>query len=99
MPPETIRFEAREPRGALGKIVKFLFWVAVLLPPVLMLATCAGLQDYVLSNDEEVQAGALLFGAGALGILWGVWLLGIPLFGLLAWLTRGRKLIIEQPRA
>lgn len=94
---QTIRFEAREPRGRLGKFVKFLFWLVLLAPPVLMLATCAGLPRYVLSEDEEVAGGALLFGAGVLGLLWTVWLLGVPAFGLLAWLTRGRKLVIEQP--
>ena len=97
MPPETIRFEAREPRGPFGKFVKFVFWVVVLLPPILMLATCAGLQGFVLSEDPAVQGGALLFGAGALGILWAVWLLGVPLVGLVMLLTRGRKLVIEQP--
>jgi hypothetical protein len=93
----TIRFEAREPRGPLGKFVKLLFWVVVILPPLLMLGTCAGLQSFVLSDDLDVQGGALLFGAGALGILWTVWLLGAPLLGLAMLLTRGRKLVIEQP--
>ena len=95
--PPNIRFEAREPRGPFGKFVKFMFWLALLLPPVLMMATCAGLPRYVLSEDEEVAGGALLFGAGVLGVLWVVWLLGTPVLALLAWLTRGRRLVIEQP--
>ena len=96
--PPTIRFEAREPRGPLGKLLKFLFWLVLLLPPILMLATCAGLPSYLLSEDEEVAGGALLFGAGVLGILWSVWLLGTPVMALLAWLTRGRRLVIEHSR-
>lgn len=95
--PPIIRFEAREPRGPVGRVVKFLFWLLILLPPILMLATCAGLQSYVMSDDPDVQGGALLFGAGALSLLWTVWLLGVPLFGLLMLGTRGRKLVIEQP--
>lgn len=97
MTTQTIRFEAREPRGPLGKFVKLVFWLVLLLPPLLMLATCAGLPRYVLSQDEEVAGGALLFGAGVLSLLWTVWLLGVPILGLLAFLTRGRKLVIEQP--
>ncbi len=97
MPPETIRFEAREPRGPLGKFVKVLFWLVLLVPPVLMMATCAGLPRYVFSEDEEVAGGALLFGAGVLGLLWTVWLLGVPVMGVLMLLTRGKRLVIEQP--
>ena len=96
--PPTIRFEAREPRGPLGRVVKVVFWGVILLPPLLMLATCTGLPTFLMSEDEEVAGGALLFGAGVLGILWAVWLLGVPLLGLLMLGTRGRKLIIEQPR-
>ena len=94
--PSTIRFEAREPRGPFGKFVKFMFWLAVLLPPVLMLATCAGLHGYVLSDDPEVQGGAALVGAGVLAVLWTVWLFGVPVLGLLMLLTRGQKLVIEH---
>ena len=62
-----------------------------------MLGTCAGLQGFVLSEDEEVAAGALMFGMGALGVLWTIWLTGLPVMALLLLLTRGRKLVIEQP--
>ena len=99
--PRTIRFEAREPRRPFGRFVKFLFWLIVLLPPMLMLATCAGLPRFVLSEDEEVAGGALLFGAGVLGVLWTVWLLGVPILGVLMLVTRGRLLVVEHapPRA
>jgi len=95
--PPTIRFEARQPRGPVGRVVKLIFWLVLLVPPVLMLATCAGLPTYVLSDDEEVAGGAILFGAGVLGFLWSIWFLGVPVMGLLMLLTRGRMMIIEQP--
>ena len=95
--PPTIRFEARKPRGPFGKFVKFLFWLLLLLPPFLMLATCAGLPTYVLSDDVEVAGGALMFGAGVLTVLWTVWLAGVPIMAILLLLTRGRLLVIEQP--
>jgi hypothetical protein len=94
---ETIRYEARAPRGVFGRVVKWLFWLVLLLPPLLMTATCAGLQSYVLSEDEEVAAGALMFGAGVLGVLWALWLAGVPLLAVLLLLTRGRKLVIQAP--
>lgn len=95
--PDTLRFEARAPRGLFGRIVKWLFWLVLLAPPLLMMGTCAGLQSYVLSEDEEVALGALMFGAGVLGVLWALWLAGVPLLGLLTLLTRGRKLVIQAP--
>jgi hypothetical protein len=95
--PDIIRFEARAPRGRLGRVVKWLFWLMLLLPPLLMLATCAGLPRFILSEDEEVAGGAMLFGAGVLGLLWSVWILGVPVMGVLLLLTRGRLLVIEQP--
>ena len=98
MPPEAkIRFEARAPRGAFGRLVKWLFWLALLAPPVLMMATCAGLPRYVLSDDEEVAGGAVLFGASVLGVLWALWLTGVPVMGVLMLLTRGKLMVIEQP--
>ncbi len=78
-------------------MVKWLFWAVLLLPPLLMLGTCAGLQRFVMSEDQEVAMGAVMFGANALGVLWAVWLLGVPLLGVLMLLTRGRLLVIEQP--
>jgi hypothetical protein len=81
----------------LGRVVKWLFWLVTLVPPLLMLGTCAGLQTFVFSEDEEVAAGAMLFGAGALGLLWAIWLLGMPVMGLLMLLTRGKLMVIEQP--
>lgn len=69
----------------------------MLLPPLLMMGTCAGLQTFVLSEDVEVAAGAMMFGAGALGLLWAIWLVGLPVLGLLMLLTRGKLLVIEQP--
>ena len=80
-----------------GRVVKWAFWLVVLAPPLLMLGTCAGLQGFVLSEDAEVATGALMFGAGALGVLWAVWLIGMPALGLLMLLTRGKLLVIEQP--
>ena len=87
---------ARAPRGIFGRVVKWLFWLVTLVPPLLMLGTCAGLKNFVFSEDPEVAGGAVMFGASALGVLWGVWLLGMPVMGLLLLLTRGRKLVIEQ---
>ncbi|WP_027283838.1 hypothetical protein [Rubritepida flocculans] len=97
MPPEPIRFVARAPRSGFGRLVKGLFWLVLLAPPLLMLGTCAGLSRFVLSEDEEVAMGALLFGAEALGWLWTAWLLGVPALLLLVLLTRGRRLVIERP--
>jgi hypothetical protein len=88
---------ARAPRGLFGRIVKWGFWLVTLVPPLLMLGTCAGLQRFVFSEDEEVSAGAMMFGAGALGALWAIWLVGMPVLGLLLLLTRGKLLVIEQP--
>ncbi|UPY39008.1 hypothetical protein [Sediminicoccus sp. KRV36] len=92
-----LRFVARAPRGLFGRVVKWLFWLVVLVPPLLMLGTCAGLQSFVFSEDPEVAGGALMFGAGALGVLWAIWFIGLPVMGLLMLLTRGKKLVIEQP--
>lgn len=80
-------------------MVKWVFWLVVLVPPLLMLGTCAGLQKFVLSEDAEVAAGAMMFGAGALGVLWAIWFVGLPVLGLLMLLTRGKLLVIEQPAA
>ncbi|MBS7789604.1 hypothetical protein KTR66_06345 [Roseococcus sp. SDR] len=77
--------------------MKWGFWLVTLVPPLLMLGTCAGLQRFVFSEDEEVAAGAMMFGAGALGLLWAFWLVAVPVMGLLLLLTRGRRLVIEQP--
>jgi hypothetical protein len=88
---------ARAPRGLFGRLAKWGFWLVTLVPPLLMLGTCAGLQRFVFSEDEEVAAGAMMFGAGALGLLWAIWLVGMPLMGLLMLLTRGKLLVIEQP--
>jgi len=92
-----LRFVARAPRSLFGRLVKCGFWVVTLVPPLLMMGTCAGLERFVVSEDVEVAAGAMLFGAGALGALWGIWVVGVPVLGLLMLLTRGRKLVIEQP--
>lgn len=92
-----LRFVARAPRSLFGRLVKWVFWVVTLLPPLLMMGTCAGLQGFVFSDDPEVAGGALIFGAGALGLLWTIWLVGVPVLGLLMLLTRGKKLVIEQP--
>ncbi len=92
-----LRFVARAPRSPFGRLVKWGFWLVALLPPLLMLGTCAGLKGFVLSEDPEVAGGALMFGAGALGVLWAVWLAGLPVMGLLMLLTRGKKLVIEAP--
>ena len=62
-----------------------------------MMGTCAGVGRFVFSDDEEVAGGALLFGASALSILWTIWLLGVPILGILRLLTRGKLLVIEQP--
>ena len=62
-----------------------------------MLGTCAGLGRFVVSEDEEVAAGAAMFGAGALGVLGMIWFLGVPMMGLCLLLTRGKLLVIEQP--
>ncbi len=62
-----------------------------------MMGTCAGVGRFVFSEDEEVAGGALLFGASALSILWTIWLLGVPILGILRLLTRGKLLVIEQP--
>ena len=88
---------ARAPRSLFGRLIKWGFWFVSLAPPLLMLGTCAGLQRFVFSEDEEVAAGAMMFGAGALGVLWAVWLAGVPVMGLLMLLTRGRRLVIEHP--
>lgn len=95
-PEGVIRFEARAPRGGFGRVVKFLFWLVLLAPPLLMLGTCAGLTSFVMSDDDEVALGAMMFGAGALGVLWALWLGGVPVLALLMLATRGRKLVIEQ---
>ena len=92
-----LRFVARAPRGSFGRVVKAAFWLVTLAPPLLMLGTCAGLNGFVFSDDPEVAGGALMFGAGALSLLWTIWLVGIPTLGLLMLLTRGKKLVIEQP--
>jgi hypothetical protein len=92
-----LRFVARAPRSLFGRVVKWGFWLVLLVPPLLMLGTCAGLKGFVLSEDPEVSGGALMFGAGTLGVLWVIWLVGLPVLALLLLLTRGRKLVIEQP--
>ncbi|MBX9749437.1 MAG: hypothetical protein K5Q68_07470 [Roseococcus sp.] len=97
MSGKPLRFVARAPRSLFGRLVKWGFWLVALVPPLLMLGTCAGLQGFVFSEDPEVAGGALLFGAGALSVLWTIWLIGLPVMGLLMLLTRGRKLVIEQP--
>ncbi len=97
MATPPLRFVARAPRSRFGRVLKWMFWSVALMPPLLMLATCGGLASFVLSEDEEVAAGALMFGTGLLGILWTVWLLGTPLMGIFVLLTRGRQIVIEQP--
>lgn len=78
-------------------MVKWAFWLVVLLPPLLMMGTCAGVGRFVFAEDEEVAGGALMFGLSALSILWSIWVAGIPILGILLLLTRGRLLVIEQP--
>ena len=78
-------------------MVKWAFWLVLLLPPLLMMGTCAGVGRFVFSEDEEVAGGALLFGANALSLLWTIWLVGVPILSILRLLTRGKLLVIEQP--
>ena len=59
-------------------MVKWLFWLMFLVPPLLMMGTCAGLPRFVLSEDVEVAMGAAMFGAEALTVLFAVWLIGVP---------------------
>jgi hypothetical protein len=91
-----LRFVARAPRSGFGRVVKLVFWLVLLAPPLLMLGTCAGLSRFLLSEDEEVAMGALLFGAEALGWLWACSIIGVPVLLVLTWLTRGRRLVIER---
>ena len=67
--------------------MKWLFWLVLLVPP----------PRFVLSEDVEVAMGAAMFGAEALTVLFAVWLIGVPILGVLMLLTRGRLLVIEQP--
>jgi bacteriorhodopsin len=96
VPPEPLRFVARAPRSRFGRVVKWLFWIVALAPPLLMMAACGGLARFVLSEDEEVAAGALMFGVDLIGMLWVVWLLGTPLLAVFMLLTRGKQIVIEQ---
>ena len=77
--------------------MKGLFWLVLLVPPLLMMGTCAGLPRFIFSEDAEVAMGAAMFGVEALSLLWVIWLVGVPTLGVLLLLTRGRLLVIEQP--
>jgi hypothetical protein len=78
-------------------VVKGLFWLVLLVPPLLMMGTCAGLPRFIFSEDVEVAMGAALFGVEALSILSAIWLVGVPVMGMLVLLTRGKLLVLEQP--
>ena len=96
MTSAPIRFTARAPRSRFGRVALWTFWLFQLLMLLLSLGNCSLVLPYVGSEDPEVAAGALSFGTmlGA-GVLT-IWPVGTVVLGLLAILTRGRKLILEQ---
>ncbi|MBX9702131.1 MAG: hypothetical protein K2X74_22035, partial [Acetobacteraceae bacterium] len=54
---------------------------------------------YAGSEDPEVAAGAGLFAAAALGVIWVIWPVGTLVLGLLLFLTRGRRRLVTLPGA
>ncbi|RVT90673.1 hypothetical protein EOD42_22990 [Rhodovarius crocodyli] len=94
---KPLRFVARAPRSAFGQAMKALFWVFLLVPPVLMFGTCAATTTAMNGSDPDLGLFAFIMGGGAIGVLSAVWLFGVPIFAILALMTRGRLMVIEQP--
>lgn len=96
MPGQRVTFVARAPRGAFGRFCYWLFIGFNLLMLALSLANCAVVLPYVGSDDPDVAAGAGLFGVLLAAGIWTVWPLGALVLGILALVTRGRRLTLEQ---
>ncbi|WP_421992851.1 hypothetical protein [Roseococcus sp.] len=89
-------FVARAPRGAFGRFCKWLFIGFNLLMLTLALANCAVVFPYVGSEDPDVAMGAGMFGALLAFGIWSIWPIGALVLGILALVTRGRRLTMEQ---
>ncbi|MBX9698125.1 MAG: hypothetical protein K2X74_01755, partial [Acetobacteraceae bacterium] len=96
---QSVILEAREPRSRLGRLVRWLFWLFQVVMLAGGLATCGLVVPYAGSEDPEVAAGAGLFAAAALGVIWVIWPVGTLVLGLLLFLTRGRRRLVTLPGA
>lgn len=91
---KTVSIEKRQ-RGTAGKILIILFWIFNALM-ALWLFTAMGDIGSIDTHSDAEKAGVAIGAAIGMGALFGIWVLGIIVFGSLAFFTRGKKIIITQ---
>jgi hypothetical protein len=96
MSGQRVTFVARAPRNGFGLFCKWAFIIFNFLMLALLLTNCAVVIPYLASKDPDVAAGAGLFGVLLVLGIWIVWPIGALILGILALVTRGRRLILEQ---
>ncbi|WP_424813728.1 hypothetical protein [Roseococcus sp. YIM B11640] len=96
MSGRRVTFVARAPRSLFGRICYWAFIGFNLLMLVLSASNCAVVLPYIASEDPDVAMGAGMFGALLAAGIWTIWPLGFVVLGLLALLTRGRRLTLEH---
>jgi hypothetical protein len=92
----TITRKEIRKRGFFGKVFLWVFWGFNLLMAFLLFA---GLGDtgaaYQEMQTEAEQAGFAIGTAIGMGMILSLWFLGAAILGLMVFVTRGQKTIIE----
>jgi hypothetical protein len=83
-------------RGIFGWIFLIIFWVANGLMALWLFATLASWGEMASPTSEAEKVGAGLGMVVGLGVIFSIWLCVAGVTGLLAFMTRGRKEIVEM---
>jgi hypothetical protein len=75
-------------RGFFGLLWLWLFRIVLVLPPVVVLIAFAGV-SLTSEGPQQVQSGQVAIIVLAMPLA-GLWVIFVPILGLLAWLTRAR---------
>ncbi len=89
---KTIQTEKRK-RGFFGWIFLMLFWIFNLLMIAWLFATLGAWGELDPTTSEAQEAGRGLGMVVGLGMIFGLWAIGMVVFGGLAFATRGKKVI------
>ena len=94
--PETIRIETRK-RGVFGTLMWWLFLLFNLVMVAWTTYGCAVIgSDIEGATEAPEQAGAIIGGGLAIGMILSIWFFGAIILGLIVALTRGKKVTVER---
>lgn len=91
----TVQREVRK-RGLFGKLMLILFWIWQVLMVIWLVSAIAGMGAVEQPTTEAGQAGAAIGSVIGLGIIFSFWGFGTLIFGALALMTRGARLLITE---